>query len=450
MLTGPRGQAAGPSRELRVLLATIPMQGHTAPALPVAAELVARGHEVRWITGAHLHDAVARTGAEHLAVEAAPDYESTDWIEALPGRRRPGPRRLAQDFEHLFVRCVPGWVADLEAHLAQAPADVVLVDLGLLEAARALHERGGPPFAVFGVSPLMLRDADTAPYGLGLQPARGPLGRLRNRALDLLVWRGLMRPATQALRQERVGLGLPPRAPGASPGDVSPFLHLQSGVPSLDYPRRRLPASVHHVGHLAPPGGSAPTPPWWEDVAAARAAGRRVVVVTQGTVATDPEDLLLPAVRGLSGLGHLVVVATGRRDVTTLPLDSVPDDVRVGGFLPMGELLPLADVAVTNGGYGGVQTALAAGVPLVVAGRTEEKPEVAARVAWSGTGIDLRTQRPSPAQLRAAVTRLVQESHFRERAGVLAAEYAALDAPSRCVDLLEQLVAGTPARPREG
>ena len=36
---------------------------------------------------------------------------------------------------------------------------------------------------------------------------------------------------------------------------------------------------------------------------------------------------------------------------------------------------------VTNGGYGGVQLALAHGVPLVVAGNTEEKGEIAARVA---------------------------------------------------------------------
>jgi hypothetical protein len=41
---------------------------------------------------------------------------------------------------------------------------------------------------------------------------------------------------------------------------------------------------------------------------------------------------------------------------------------------------------VTNGGYGGVQQALANGVPLVVAGDSEDKPEVAARVRWSGTG----------------------------------------------------------------
>ena len=57
------------------------------------------------------------------------------------------------------------------------------------------------------------------------------------------------------------------------------------------------PPSVRFVGHLAPPVGDAPRPPWWGDLADARAAGRRVVVVTQGTVATTPEDLLLPAVQ---------------------------------------------------------------------------------------------------------------------------------------------------------
>ena len=57
---------------------------------------------------------------------------------------------------------------------------------------------------------------------------------------------------------------------------------------------------------------------------------------------------------------------------------------------------------VTNGGYGGVQQALAHGVPLVVAGDSEDKPEVAARVRWSGVGIDLRRGDPSPAQLATA------------------------------------------------
>ena len=74
---------------------------------------------------------------------------------------------------------------------------------------------------------------------------------------------------------------------------------------------------------------------------------------------------------------------------------------------------------ITNGGFGGVQQALAHGVPMVVAGATEDKKEVAARVAWSGTGVNLRTGRPSARALRRAVQRILREPQFSLRAGTL-------------------------------
>ena len=63
----------------------------------------------------------------------------------------------------------------------------------------------------------------------------------------------------------------------------------------------------------------------------------------------------------------------------------------------------LPAVVAELGGYGGVVQALRHGVPLVVAGRSEDKPEVAVRVAWSGAGLNLRTDRPTQARLRRPV-----------------------------------------------
>jgi UDP:flavonoid glycosyltransferase YjiC (YdhE family) len=96
---------------------------------------------------------------------------------------------------------------------------------------------------------------------------------------------------------------------------------------------------------------------------------------------------------------------------------------------------------ITNGGYGGVQMALAQGVPLAVAGTTEDKPEVAARVAWSGAGINLKTAAPTPAQVRDAVRALLGDPRYRGRARALQAEHARYDAVARGVDLLERLIA---------
>jgi UDP:flavonoid glycosyltransferase YjiC (YdhE family) len=87
-------------------------------------------------------------------------------------------------------------------------------------------------------------------------------------------------------------------------------------------------------------------------------------------------------------------------------------------------LLGKVAVMITNGGYGGVQFALANGVPLVVAGDTEDKPEIAARVAWAGVGINLRTGSPAADAVGDAVDRLLGEPAFRAAAERLAERFA--------------------------
>jgi UDP:flavonoid glycosyltransferase YjiC (YdhE family) len=52
----------------------------------------------------------------------------------------------------------------------------------------------------------------------------------------------------------------------------------------------------------------------------------------------------------------------------------------------------------------------------VVGGESEDKPVVAARDEWSGTGINLRTARPEAAALRAAVEKVLMRAGYRERA----------------------------------
>ena len=81
--------------------------------------------------------------------------------------------------------------------------------------------------------------------------------------------------------------------------------------------------------------------------------------------------------------------------------------------------MPKVRVFVTNGGYGGLHFALGHGVPIVVAGDTEDKMETTRRVEWSGAGINLRTGTPTQAQIATAVERVLSERHFRERAVAL-------------------------------
>lgn len=134
----------------------------------------------------------------------------------------------------------------------------------------------------------------------------------------------------------------------------------------------------------------------------------------------------------------LVVATSGGRSLEHFP-DPIPANTRLVSFIAHHSLLPQVAAMVTNGGYNGVQIALAHGVPLVVAGKSQEKTEVGARVAWAGVGINLRTQYPTAEQIRTAVRAILSDPRYRQRALALRAEIAQTDAPREAARLLERL-----------
>jgi UDP:flavonoid glycosyltransferase YjiC (YdhE family) len=115
--------------------------------------------------------------------------------------------------------------------------------------------------------------------------------------------------------------------------------------------------------------------------------------------------------------------------------------VRVERFIPFTLLLPFVDAYVTNGGFGGVQHALSYGVPIVVAGTTEDKLEIGNRVAYAGAGINLRTSTPTPQQVADAVRTVLHDPRYRARARAIQAELNRHDAAQEAATLLEQLAA---------
>ena len=94
---------------------------------------------------------------------------------------------------------------------------------------------------------------------------------------------------------------------------------------------------------------------------------------------------------------------------------------------------------MTNGGYGSVNQALSLGVPLVTAGLTEDKADVNARVAWSGVGIDLATNYPTPEALREAIYAVLENPKYNSRVSSMAAEYGKIDTRSEIIRILAEV-----------
>lgn len=462
----------------RVLMGTMQASGHVNPALVVATRLRERGHCVWFHARPEYAGAVAAAGVTYVPMEHALDtvpYATEEGLEASArehrilvraqlergsGRRLPlmlralrkldrivnGSRGLAgvtrfreeaasanAYVELLHVRPMLGLLRDYQAILERFPADVLLVDAGCM-AAMALHEQGGPPWATLGVVPLPLTGPEVPPFNSGLPPATTAPERAWYGATHWLWSRIGERPARTSLDRARARVGLTPLPRGTALADnlVSPFLHLQGTVPAFEYPRRVLPPQVHFVGPFLPARTAAITPPsWWPDLDAARA----VVLATQGTVNMEPENLVLPTLRGLAEEDVLVVATTPHRDA----LGQVPANARVERYIPYDVLLPRVDVLVTNGGYHGIQQALAQGVPLVVAGTGGDHLHNGTLVEMVGAGINLRIDRPTPEQVAEAVRTVLRDPAYRSSARRLQAEYARYDGSTMAAQLIEQL-----------
>jgi UDP:flavonoid glycosyltransferase YjiC (YdhE family) len=314
-------------------------------------------------------------------------------------------------------------------------ADVIVVDdmffgvLPMLLGPRS--ER--PPTIVCGTSVLHWRREDGAPVFSGLSPAT------TNTQFDeyATIARDYDRIVNQplALRLNRVlaGLGFGPvHTPLLESVVELADVDMQLSVAGFEFPRA-MPTTVNFVGALPIIPNQAPLPSWAHELD----GSRKVVLVTQGTVANHDLSLLIaPTLAALADEPDMLVVATaGGRPIDAIP-GPIPGNTRVASYLPFEWILPKTDVLITNGGYGSVNQAMSFGVPLVTAGLTEDKAAVNARVAWSGVGIDLATNQPSPEPLREAIRTVLDNPKYRARASLMAEEFAGIDTRSEILRII--------------
>ncbi len=405
-----------------LLFVATPIYGHFAPLRSIAADLIGRGHQATFITGTSSEDAARSTGAHFVPFHGAADINIEKFI-AQRADMPPGPGQINHDMMNVFIDPMPVQHELIQRELAAAAGEpVVLITDSWATGGWpvALGAPGMRPAATIGigVSVLTALSTDAAPFGLGLPPDATPAGRARNAEVNA-GYREAMAPTQSHLQQTLTTLGVTGRVPfffDCLAG--SPDRTLQLCPEGFEYPRPDAPSGVRFIGPLPadPPAADVQLPAWWADVENAE----QVIVVSQGTVANqDTTALFEPALRALANLDALVVLTTGHDGPVLI---DVPDNARVAGFVPFDLLLPHTNVLVTNAGYGGVLKALSHGVPMVVAGDTEDKPEVTARVAWSGTGINLGTGHPDDDTIGHAVRTILTDPSYTQAAQRLQTE----------------------------
>ncbi|WP_315701087.1 MULTISPECIES: glycosyltransferase [unclassified Bradyrhizobium] len=426
---------------MKVLIASTPATGHLNPLLSITHDLLEDGHEVTILTGSRLRQRVEASGARFRALPDGADIDPSDVHAIAPELKtmEPGPEWLRLCLQRVFVETIPAQYEGLQQALRDGQPDVIVGDdmvfgvLPMLLGPRANR----PPVVLCGTSILHSTRDDGAPHFLGLPHATTQAERKRYAEIARDYDRAVNEPVGRRLNEILAELG-------GRPLDMVMFdsvsvladAYLQLTVPGFEFPRK-LPPTVHFVGRPPIVPNQAPLPPWADDLG----GSRKVVLVTQGTVANHDFGLLVaPTLAALADEKDLLVmVTTGGRPTDTIP-GAIPANARVSRFLPFEWALAKADVFVTNGGYGSVNQALSYGLPIVSAGLTEDKADVNMRVAWSGVGIDLATNQPTPQAVREAVRAVLDRPNYRARARRMAREFAKLDTRSEVLRIINQVV----------
>jgi len=380
---------------VKVLAVSIPAAGHLNPLLPLIEALVSQGDDVTVAAGEDPGGAVARSGASFRVA----GRREMDWFGDLQARvlhGSPGDGLAPERINHYFFPrlfaeiAVPDMVDDVVAIGREIRPDLVLFETYALAGPLAAEVLGVPGVHHL-ISPMLLHE----------------ITQLGDDAVSP-VWRsfGCASPGYGGLYR---GVTI----------EISP--------PSLE--GQVLPAGESWAMRPAPLPAAGPTP-----------GDRPLVYLTLGTLFSN-DQVFRTALDGLDGEAVDVVVTVGA-DNDPASLGPVPSNVRVERYVPQGDLLPRCAAVVHHGGSGTMYGALAHGLPQVVLPQGADNFVNGRLLADCGVGVSIGPDDLTAETVRRAVRGVLDDPAYREAAGRLAGEVAALPGPDDVARRLRDLVRG--------
>jgi MGT family glycosyltransferase len=405
-----------------VLAYTSPALGHLLPISALLSELVRRGHTVHVRTLSSGVEMGRSLGFTADAIDPRiEEIEHDDW-------KASNPRAALALGVAVFGRRAVHEVADLADATARVHPDALLVDVncwGALSAAEA----GEVPWACFSPYTPPLQAPGVPPFGLGLRPLPGLSGRVRDAVLRSVVTRSLEKVMLPPINSIRTAVKLRPVASMDEFLRRAPLMLVASGEP-FQYRQSEWGDAVQMIGPCVLEPEPESEPDWLESI------DRPIVLVTTSSEEQADADLVTTAIAALAEEAVHVVATmpAGQADgVTASP------NATVCRFVPHGLVLDRAVCAVTHGGMGVTQKALARGVPVCVVPYGRDQFETARRVEVAQCGTRLPAKRLCAPKLR---TKVQEAMTMTDGAKRVAAGFEATGGVARGADLLEHRVLG--------
>jgi UDP:flavonoid glycosyltransferase YjiC (YdhE family) len=150
-----------------------------------------------------------------------------------------------------------------------------------------------------------------------------------------------------------------------------------------------------------------------------------------------PAEVVRRVVQGAATSGANVIVAATVHDLG----DVNANNVTIGGVLPSHKIMPRVDLAITTGGQGSVQCAMAAGTPLIGIPLHPEQDSNIHFLAARGAAKLLPLADIEDVRLRTMINDVLSKPRYRAAAKSVQASYAGRNGPELCAKAITEYLA---------
>jgi zeaxanthin glucosyltransferase len=411
-------------------LICVPATGHLNTLIPLGCELKQRGHQVTLIG---VIDAKEKSEAAELnfrvyAEKSRPLGFTPDSLVKMG--ELSGLAALEYSIELFRQSAISMMKEGLEA-VREAKVDLLLIDQASFGAS-SIAEYLGIPFITVTSSLMLNREESIPPFNFGWIYSTTPWAKFRNKLGYKLLDR-LIKPIIETVNSIRQSWDLPPFK--RSSDAYSNLAQICRQPIEFEFPRPQLPDCFHFTGSFHNPLSRANV-----DFPYEKLNGKPLIYASMGTIQNRLLGIFSQIAEACQDLdAQLIISLGGSAEPDSLP--AFAGNPIVVKYAPQLEILQKAQLTIAHAGLNTTLESLSCGVPMVAIPIANDQPGVAARIAWTETGMVIPVKILSVPKLRNAVQTVLMQSKYVDNAKKMQVAMQKAGGVKLAADIVEKVIA---------
>ena len=383
----------------RIAVFCIPAHGHTNPMLPVTAELVRRGDQVRFYSFNEFREKIEKTGADFISCNS--------FLPELNAREEAGLKKVSTtEMSIQDIRITRAMNDFLQKEFETFRPDVVFTDSVCFWGKLNAWKYDVPivvstsTFAFNQMSSQYMKNSpkEIADLLLGLPKVNRELNRLKSYGYK---FKGLFS-----------------------------LIQTDNSTDSVVYTSKKFqPYAESFSDHTIFVGPSV-----FSNKQPEKNADRPLVYISMGTVINDRPDFYQKCIQALKDLNVDVIISCGKT-VEPGSLGELPENIKVYPYVDQLDILSKASVFITHCGMNSVSESLYMAAPMVLDPQTNEQAAVARRAAEIGAGELLKDD--SSDGIRKAVLQILDNPDYLQAAKACSEDFRSCPGTAGAADFIE-------------